>query len=84
MTNPLSSRARCLAAAALLPLIAGCFSLGPDFRPPEWDGPAAWSGGAPVSSPLPDGAPWWSVFGDPVLDALEAELLEQNPSAPLP
>ena len=72
-------RARHLAAAALLPLIAGCLSVGPDFQAPEWDGPEAWSAtNAPVASPLPDGAPWWSVFGDPVLDALEAELLEQN------
>ena len=79
MTHSFSSRARCLAAAALLPLIAGCLSVGPDFRAPEWDGPEAWSAtNAPVASPLPDGAPWWSVFGDPVLDALEAELLEQN------
>ena len=81
MTIPLSSRARVLAAAALLPFFAGCFSVGPDFRAPEWDGPDAWSAAnAPVASPLPDGAPWWSVFGDPVLDALEAELMEQNPS----
>ena len=72
-------RARCLVAAALLPLVAGCLSVGPDFRAPEWDGPESWSAtNAPVASPLPDGAPWWSVFGDPVLDALEAELLEQN------
>jgi len=79
MTHSFSSRARCLAAAALLPLIAGCLSVGPDFRAPEWDGPEAWSAtNAPVASPLPDGAPWWSVFGDPVLDGLEAELLEQN------
>ena len=80
MTNLFPPRARCL-AAALLPLIVGCLSVGPDFQAPDWDGPEAWSGAnAPVASPLPDGAPWWSVFGDPVLDALEAELLEQNPS----
>ena len=57
MMNPLSPRARCLAAAALLPLIAGCLSVGPDFQAPEWDGPEAWSAtNAPVASPLPDGA----------------------------
>ena len=75
--------ARCFAAGVLLPLIAGCFLLGPDFEAPKWDGPEAWKTtvtNAPVASPLPDGAPWWSIFGDPVLDALEAELLEQNPS----
>ena len=69
-----------IVAAALFPLVSGCILLGPDFEAPEWDGPEAWSGDAPVSSPLPDGAPWWSVFGDPVLDALEAELLAENPS----
>ena len=71
---------RGLAVAAMLPMMAGCFLLGPDFQAPEWDGPESWSGNAPVASPLPDGSPWWSAFGDPVLDALEAELLEQNPS----
>ena len=81
MTHSFSSRARCLAAAALLPFLAGCLSVGPDFRAPEWDGPESWSAtNAPVASPLPDGAPWWSVFGDPVLDELEAELLAQNPT----
>ena len=67
------------ACIALLALLAGCRSLGPDFQAPEWDGPEAWSGDAAAAT-LPDGAPWWSVFNDPVLDALEAELLEQNPS----
>ena len=69
---------RFLSIVAPLPLV-GCLSLGPDFQAPEWDGPEAWSGDA-STAPLPDGAPWWSVFNDPVLDALEAELLEQNPS----
>ena len=69
------------APVALLALLAGCVSLGPDFESPEWDGPKAWSAtNAPVASPLPDGAPWWSVFNDPVLDTLETLLLEQNPS----
>jgi NodT family efflux transporter outer membrane factor (OMF) lipoprotein len=69
------------ASAALMALLAGCVSLGPDFESPEWDGPKAWSAtNAPVASPLPDGAPWWSVFNDPVLDTLETLLLEQNPS----
>ena len=79
MAIPIPSRAWRPAAAALLPFLAGCLSVGPDFQAPEWDGPEAWSAtNAPVASPLPDGAPWWSVFGDPVLDSLEAELLEQN------
>jgi NodT family efflux transporter outer membrane factor (OMF) lipoprotein len=69
------------ASPALLALLTGCVSLGPDFHAPEWDGPESWSAtNAPVASPLPDGAPWWSVFNDPVLDTLETLLLEQNPS----
>ena len=68
-----------LAAAAPV-LLAGCLSIGPDFKAPEWDGPEAWSVETAEVSPLPDGAPWWSVFHDPVLDGLEAELLAQNPS----
>ena len=57
--------------------------MGPDFKSPDWDGSDAWKTAvtnAPVASPLPDGASWWSVFKDPVLDSLEAELLAQNPS----
>lgn len=66
-------------AAALL--AAGCLSLGPDFTPPAWEGPAVWSvGAADAVSPLPGGAPWWSVFGDPALDSLEEALLAQSPS----
>ena len=76
----LTSFAKCLLAAAAPALLAGCISLGPDFEAPEWDGPEAWSGDTTSTAVLPDGAPWWSVFNDPVLDALEAELLAQNPS----
>jgi NodT family efflux transporter outer membrane factor (OMF) lipoprotein len=72
-----------LAAATL----AGC-AVGPDFKPPAPEAPAdfsAWHGGsdelldaqrtAPASSAAPQG---WSMFGDPVLDALEARALAAN------
>jgi NodT family efflux transporter outer membrane factor (OMF) lipoprotein len=68
------------AALAVAALTAGCVALGPDFEPPAWDGPDRWSSDAPPPSPLPGGAPWWSVFGDPALDALEEALLEQSPT----
>ncbi|MBR4674333.1 MAG: efflux transporter outer membrane subunit [Victivallales bacterium] len=71
---------KCLLTATLGLVLAGCFSLGPDYESPQWDGPEAWSSDAPAGTPLPDGAPWWSVFNDPVLDRLENELLAQNPS----
>jgi NodT family efflux transporter outer membrane factor (OMF) lipoprotein len=72
-----------LAAATL----AGC-AVGPDFKPPAPEAPAdfsAWHGGsdelldaqrtAPTASAAPQG---WSMFGDPVLDALEARALAAN------
>ena len=65
---------------ALLPLLAGCLSLGPDYQAPKWDGPEAWGGNPPASSPLPEGAPWWTVFNDATLNALEEKLLAQSPS----
>ncbi|MBR6021718.1 MAG: efflux transporter outer membrane subunit [Kiritimatiellae bacterium] len=74
------SISKCLFAAAAPALLAGCISLGPDFKAPEWDGPEAWAGDTASTAVLPDGAPWWSVFNDPVLDSLEASLLAQNPS----
>ena len=80
--NRLSRLLRAAVSPAAALLAAGCIALGPDFEPPAWDGPAAWSGvpeNAPPS-PLPGGAPWWSVFGDPTLDALEEAFLAQSPS----
>lgn len=73
---------RGMAALAAALLAAGCLALGPDFEPPAWDGPEAWTAApdAPPPSPIPDGAPWWSVFGDGALDALEEALLAQSPT----
>jgi NodT family efflux transporter outer membrane factor (OMF) lipoprotein len=71
---------RLVAALAAAVLAAGCVALGPDFEPPAWDGPDRWTGDVQPPSPLPDGAPWWSVFGDPALDALEEALLAQSPA----
>ena len=67
-------------ALGVAALAAGCIALGPDFEEPAWDGPERWNCDAPPPSPLPGGAPWWSVFGDPALDALEDALLAQSPS----
>jgi len=81
MTPAFRGLSRTFLAASAAALFAGCVSLGPDFETPRWDGPDAWS--APAGDPgaaAPAGEAWWSVFGDPVLDALEADLLAQNPS----
>jgi len=76
------ARASALACAALL---GGC-AMGPDFERPQATPPAAFDSLAaapadlaskPLAAPY-DGARWWSVFRDPVLDALVDEARRQN------
>lgn len=76
------SRAGALACAALL---GGCV-MGPDFHRPETTPPPAFDSLARAPADLPskpvttpyDGARWWSVFKDPVLDGLVDEARRQN------
>lgn len=74
------------AALATFAALAGC-AVGPDYRRPDVDTPAAWRldpadaywhPAAPAHAPL-DPA-WWRAFGDPQLDALEADALRNNQS----
>ena len=73
-----SFRSALLSALALAPLI-GC-TVGPDFKPPNPEVPAAWSASAsPASSAQPSQATtapvdhadaWWAGFHDPELTSL--------------
>jgi len=65
---------RMLALVALL-AVAGC-TVGPNYERPSVSSAASFraaNGPAPV-----DTAPWWTMFHDPVLDALEAKALAGN------
>ena len=66
-----------LIAASLA--LAGCTTVGPDFKAPAAPGDAAFrhaaAGGG--SARLP--ASWWTVFGDATLDSLEQRALRDNP-----
>ncbi len=73
---------------AVIPLVAcpwGC-AVGPDYRPPTTDVPAAWSGvtGAStpqssVTTPRPAQlAAWWRTFNDPELTSLVQAALATN------
>ncbi|MDI9697322.1 efflux transporter outer membrane subunit [Burkholderia cenocepacia] len=73
-----------LAAIVAAAAVAGC-TVGPDYRRPPVDTPAAWrldpadaywQPAAPARAPL-DPA-WWTAFGDAQLDALEADALRNN------
>jgi NodT family efflux transporter outer membrane factor (OMF) lipoprotein len=76
-----ASRRGLAGAAAALALLAGCASVGPDFQPPAPLVTAQRPSSAPALAAelllsdqvLPQR--WWTLFGDPVLDALQDRLL---------
>ncbi|WP_242097572.1 efflux transporter outer membrane subunit [Sphingomonas sp. CROZ-RG-20F-R02-07] len=63
-----------LAAVAL----SGC-TVGPNYRPPAVDAPAAFVEPQPAPGAAVDPATWWRAFGDPVLDGLVTRALAGNP-----
>ena len=63
---------RLLLAAALV--VAGC-SIGPDYKRPDVDLPKDYG---VAQAPAAAGERWWTLFGDPVLDALVDEALAKN------
>ena len=66
----LSKRMRSAWAVPLSLALAGCISVGPDYKTPESPVPEAWRNAPEASaeslSPAP--AAWWTVFGDPALE----------------
>ncbi len=81
MTDRLRAMARRAGLAALAVVIGGC-AAGPAYRKPEVAMPLAWKIDPPWRESSPDDAaakgPWWQRFGDPRLDALEAQVLANN------
>jgi NodT family efflux transporter outer membrane factor (OMF) lipoprotein len=75
-----ASRISAATAAAIAAL--GACTVGPDYHRPELATPAAWATEQPWRPGKPDdGAsrgPWWRIFGDARLDALEDEALAHN------
>src|SRR2546425_267883 len=71
-----------IAALGLAALLAGCAGLNPDYTRPTVDLPQAWRD-APAEGVRAQDAPWWKVYGDPVLDRLIDEALANNASAML-
>jgi multidrug efflux system outer membrane protein len=72
------------AFATALPLLAGPFTVGPDYKRPETETPAQykatdlghWKEAKPLDH-LPKGS-WWEIFGDADLNALQQKALESN------
>ena len=83
--NP-KSRGAAFATAALAALLAGC-SVGPKYQPPAMPAPAAFKEAAPqsfkewqVAHPADTElkGDWWTLFGDPQLNQLEAQINLSN------
>lgn len=71
------------ATVAVLAVLLGACTVGPDYVRPDVEVPQAWKE-APYKTAAPaDTLPrgnWWGVFGDPLLDQLEADVVAANPS----
>ncbi len=72
----------------LLSLSSSACTVGPDYQPPQSVSPQRWgdwhSGPEALRSTQHEGErlrdqAWWKVFGDPVLDDLQARAIQANP-----
>ena len=76
-------RTRGGAALVVIVALAGC-AVGRDYVRPAVDVPPAWQLEEPWREATPSDAepkgPWWQRFGDPRLDALQAQALAQSPT----
>ncbi len=80
-SQPPACAGRLALACACLVLAAGC-AVGPDYKRPKAEVPAAFkeNPGWKLAAP-DDGAgrgPWWEVFNDPVLGSLESQVETSN------
>ncbi|WP_206997132.1 efflux transporter outer membrane subunit [Trinickia mobilis] len=77
--KPVTSR-RLWLACALCTALAGCVTVGPDFKQPDVTLEEQWFESLPPAaqaSPAAEAA-WWKAFNDPVLSALEQRAYERN------
>ena len=58
----------------VLVFVAGCSTVAP-YQPPAVELPEKWAESVPRPA---ESAPWWSIYGDPALDALVEEAFKTN------
>src|SRR5688572_6745076 len=63
-------------ALVVAAVLQGC-SIWPGYKKPAMELPAQWTD-APVQGKAAVGERWWSLYGDPALDALVDEALANN------
>lgn len=66
---------RNLAALVAIAALAGCMTVGPDYKRPQTDLPEHWPGDAAAE---PVSATWWKGYGDPVLERMVDDALVHN------
>ena len=76
----MSRRAFAWTAVAAATVLAGC-AIGPDYKRPPVTEPATFRGQVTTEAASLADAPWWDVFGDPVLKDLIREALQNNYNA---
>ncbi len=71
------------AALAILALLAACEPVGPNYVKPDAAVPERLTEAEPWQVGVPQDSigrgDWWTVFGDPTLNELEAEAIKRNP-----
>ena len=82
MTNRLAALALPICTLAVCTL-AACHPVGPDYARPKADIPEAFVEAGPWKEAVPQDTiargDWWTLFGDPVLNGLQAETVRQSP-----
>jgi multidrug efflux system outer membrane protein len=63
-------------AALLSALLAGCMTVGPDYKRPAIDTPGQWPDAGTSADAI--SATWWQTYNDPVLDKLVDDALLNN------
>lgn len=78
-TVMMQTKYKTVALGAMLLLLGGCATVGPDFVKPKAQEPEEWLEKDPrVKSETTDLSAWWKVFNDPVLDNLIETAYQQN------
>ncbi|MDE1182484.1 efflux transporter outer membrane subunit [Paraburkholderia sp.] len=75
-----TSLCACVAVCLLALPLAGCVTVGPDFRTPDATLEHQWLESLPADAhaSAADGAAWWTAFNDPLLTALEQRAYARN------
>src|SRR5580700_5375181 len=73
--SPIRCAARCLVPVAVASVLAGC-AIGPNYKRPAAAVTESFKNPVASAPALPD--EWWTLFNDPILNDLEAQVIVNN------